>query len=538
MRTLAAALFMGAALAAPAQERTLGVSAREPAEERIALVIGNSAYKVGPLRNPVNDARAMTRALRKGGFQVDHRENLTHRQMFEATRDFGENLKPGVVALFYYAGHGLQVRDRNFLIPVEADMKTEEEVPYTSIDAAYALDVMSRARTRVNIVILDACRNNPFARSFRSASRGLAQMEAPSGTLIAYATAPGRVASDGSGEHGLYTQHLLAHLETPGLPVELLFKRVREGVERETRSQQVPWESSSLKGEFSFVAAPAAAAPARPAAPATAAAPDAAFELAFWDSIKASSEIADYNAYLAQYPNGRFALLAKARISTLAPVPELSRPEAPVASLAPTAAASSRLPRVGEAWVYQYTDLWKPAQKVRIRHTIAAVSDDLLSENVAILTDGLEGSVGGGHLASTMTVWPTSAQLGEWRLGQVTMREFTPFALALDLVRPGQRIDDVAGMPTGGLADWSIGGRVSEEAVSVPAGTFRATKVVLKGQRQAYQGMVGSFEMTVWYAPEIKRYVKLVYNSYATTRGAGADPWHRDLYELVSAPAR
>ncbi|MGQ0545611.1 MAG: caspase family protein, partial [Betaproteobacteria bacterium] len=173
------------------------------AEQRLALVIGNSAYKVGPLRNPLNDARAMAGALRAAGFEVMHGENLSHRQLFEMTRDFGRRLNPGVVALFYHAGHGLQVRDRNFLIPVEADPQTEEEVPDTSVDVNFLLDVMDRARSRVNIVILDACRNNPFARSFRSRASGLAQMEAPSGTLIACATAPGRVASGGAGEHGL-----------------------------------------------------------------------------------------------------------------------------------------------------------------------------------------------------------------------------------------------------------------------------------------------------------------------------------------------
>ena len=118
MRLLLAGLLIAASLAAQAQERNLVV-----AEQRVALVIGNAAYKVGRLRNPVNDARAMTQALKKAGFDVDHRENLTHRQMFEATRDFGDRLKPGAVALFYYAGHGLQVRDRNYLIPVEADLR-------------------------------------------------------------------------------------------------------------------------------------------------------------------------------------------------------------------------------------------------------------------------------------------------------------------------------------------------------------------------------------------------------------------------------
>ncbi len=564
MRALWGIVVFAVALAAQAQDRTLSVSSRE-AGERIALVIGNSAYKVGPLRNPVNDARAMTRALRKAGFDVDHREDLNHRQMFEATRNFGEKLKPGAVALFYYAGHGLQVRDRNYLIPVEADLKHEDEAPYTSIDASYALEVMNRARTRVNVVILDACRNNPFARSFRSAGRGLAQMEAPSGTLIAYATAPGRVASDGSGEHGLYTQHLLAHLETPGLPVELLFKRVREGVERETNSQQVPWESSSLKGEFSFVAAPAAAAaPARPAAPAAAAAPDAAFELAFWDAIKASSQVADYQAYLTQYPKGRFAVLAKARISTLAPakpsppavvspaavppataapqstplaapaptpVPQASPIPSPaqLAAIAPSAAIAAGAPRVGEKWVYEYIDLWRAPQRGEFTAEVVEVTDREITETVS-LKYGIRETL-------RQTIWPNRMELREWDAGtpEVAFREMTPFALALGLLTPGiePRVNSRP-LEEGSPTPWSTAVDVAQESVTVPAGHFRATKIVLTGKRAPIDGRITSFKLTVWYAPQVKRYVKLAYDSYATRRGA-EEPWHRYVHDLVSA---
>ena len=527
MRVLTGCLLLGLALAGQAQERNLIVG-----EQRLALVIGNSAYKVGPLRNPANDARAMAQALRKAGFEVDHRENLSHRQLFEATRGFGEKLKPGAVALFYYAGHGMQVRDRNYLIPVEADLKHEDEVPYTSIDAAYALDVMNRARTRINIVILDACRNNPFARSFRSGSSGLAQMEAPSGTLIAYATAPGRVASDGTGAHGLYTQYLLRHLATPGLPVELLFKRVREGVERETKSQQVPWESSSLKGDFAFIASAAPLQAAPP--PGGAGAPDAAFELAFWDSIKASSQPADYQAYLAQYPDGRFAMLAKARISTLAPAAAPAAPAAPpakLAALAPTTVASGRLPAVGERWVYQYTDLWKPGEKLQVSHAVTEVRD-------GEVTEAISARIGGREL-KYQAVWPQAAEIREWRLDRFSLREFSPFAVALELMKAGQPPAAVeARLEDGWARPCSIAAKTSEEDVSVPAGRFRATKLVLNGQRSATQGTVSAFEMTVWYAPEVKRYVKMTYNSYIPFRGMGNsnDPWQRELYELVSAP--
>jgi len=550
-------LLLAAALAAQAQDRTLSVSSREPSDQRLALVIGNSAYKVGPLRNPANDARSMAGALRSAGFDVMHGENLSHRQMFEMTRDFGRKLKPGVVALFYYAGHGLQVRDRNFLIPVEADVQSEDEVPYTSVDVNFLLDVMNRAKSRVNIVILDACRNNPFARSFRSGSSGLAQMEAPSGTLIAYATAPGRVASDGSGEHGLYTQYLLKHLNTPGLPVEILFKRVREGVERETKSKQVPWESSSLKGDFYFAAAaPVAAAPvAPPPAPVAApAGPDPALvtELAFWDAIKASSLAADYQAYLETYPKGRFAALARARANALkpaaakpapvvappppAPVPAPVAAPAPqrpaqVASVAPTPVASGRMPAAGERWIYRYTDLWKPSEKVQVTHGVVSVSGQFVTENLS--------ATAGGRVVTGMAMSPTGAEIREWKLGDITLREFSPFALALDVLKPGQTIDPFrsAILDDTGRGDWAVSGKVSEDEVMVPAGRFRATKVLLEGRRTAdLLARVTSFQLTVWYAPQSKRYVKATFVSYARSPSSTNSLYHNDLYELVSAP--
>ena len=142
----------------------------------------------------------------------------------------------------------MQVKGRNFLIPVDADIQNEDEVPYRSVDANEVLSKMETAKNRLNLMILDACRNNPFSRKFRSASQGLAQMDAPSGTLVAFATAPGSVASDGSGKNGIYTQHLLASLGQPGVPVEQVFKRVRVGVMKDTRNTQVPWEASSLVG--------------------------------------------------------------------------------------------------------------------------------------------------------------------------------------------------------------------------------------------------------------------------------------------------
>ncbi len=237
-------------------KRTLAVAEGKPAaanEARVALVIGNSNYKSAPLRNPVNDAKAIADKLQGLGFKVTLKLDQDQKSMANAIRVFGNQLKTGGAGLFYYAGHGMQVKGRNFLIPVDADIQNEDEVPYRSVDANEVLSKMETAKNRLNLMILDACRNNPFSRKFRSVAQGLAQMDAPSGTLVAFATAPGSVASDGTGNNGIYTQHLLASLGQPGVPVEQLLKRVRVGVMKDTRNAQVPWESSSLVGDFYFM---------------------------------------------------------------------------------------------------------------------------------------------------------------------------------------------------------------------------------------------------------------------------------------------
>mgnify|MGYP001097166834 CR=1 FL=1 len=222
-------------------------------ERRVALVIGNGDYLHGPLANPVNDARSMARALRSVGFEVMLKENVSNKdELKKVIRDFGWELRKGGVGLFYYAGHGMQVDGFNFLVPVNAVINNEEEVEYECVDAGFMLAQMEAAQNRLNIVILDACRNNPFARSFRSTKQGLVSMNAPTGTLIAYATAPGKVASDGSGFNGLYTEALLNQIRQPDLKIEETFKNVRAEVLQKSDGSQTPWESSSLVGDFYF----------------------------------------------------------------------------------------------------------------------------------------------------------------------------------------------------------------------------------------------------------------------------------------------
>ena len=229
----------------------LSVSAGISRAERLALIIGNNAYEDSPLTNPVNDANDMAAALEGLGFSVNTKTNITQQEMEDAIRDFAGSLSASDTALFYFSGHGAQVDGINYLVPVGTRIVTEQDIKYKSVAAELVLDYLEQAGSKLNIVILDACRDNPF-KGFRSTRGGLAMMTSPTGTLIGYATAPGTVAYDGSGENSPYTKHLLQAMSTPGLRIEDVFKQARIGVMVETGNKQVPWESSSLIGDFYF----------------------------------------------------------------------------------------------------------------------------------------------------------------------------------------------------------------------------------------------------------------------------------------------
>jgi hypothetical protein len=189
------------------------------------------------------------------GFAVRLLHNVDLRQMREAIESFRKELRPGVVGLFYFAGHGLQVKGENYLVPIGARIAREQDVEFETVAVGRILGALEDAANEVNIVILDACRTNPFARHVRSFQRGLAATQAVTGSLIAYATAPGAVAADGAGRNGVYTTHLLHNMRLPGVPIEQVFKNVRISVSRETHGQQIPWETSSLTGDFVFTRA-------------------------------------------------------------------------------------------------------------------------------------------------------------------------------------------------------------------------------------------------------------------------------------------
>ncbi len=252
-----AILFLSVPFSATAQDnRQLAQEKPNISNKRTALVIGNGDYQTArKLANPVNDATDMSGTLRELGFDVISGTDLSFKQMDDKVREFGDTLKAnGGVGLFFYAGHGVQVGGRNYLIPVDADIPREDEIEFKALNLDAVLRKLDTANNGLNIVILDACRNNPFARSWTRGedAGGLAQIAAPTGTFIAYSTSPGRTASDGEGRNGLYTAQMLRLLKQPDLKIEETFKEIRKAVDAASGGKQIPWDSSSLRGEFYF----------------------------------------------------------------------------------------------------------------------------------------------------------------------------------------------------------------------------------------------------------------------------------------------
>jgi len=221
-------------------------------EKRVALVIGNSAYKDQPLSNPVNDADDFSRIISTMGFTVKNLRNANIASMRLALREFGDDLKNNDTGLVFFAGHGVEVKGRNYLIPVGHEIKREDEIPDQSLDVGAILEKIETSK-KTAIVILDACRNNPFGSSFRSTGSGLTRMDSPAGTLIAFSTSPGKIAADGGGRNSPYTKHLLKAILSPNMPVEQVLKEVRREVSMETKGLQIPWENTSLLSDFVFL---------------------------------------------------------------------------------------------------------------------------------------------------------------------------------------------------------------------------------------------------------------------------------------------
>ncbi len=289
------------------------------AETRLALVIGNSGYQTNALANPKNDATLIAATLTSVGFDVIKLLDADQALMKRSILDFGRRLRASdSVGLFYYAGHGVQVDGENYLIPVGADIHDQEEVALSGVSMTDLMKTMERAGSRLNIAILDACRDNPFASSTRSGARGLAPVTAPTGTIISYATAPGQVALDGTGDNSPYSTALAEAIPTEGAPLEEVFRSTRRKVLKLTGGKQVPWEHSSLTGDFYFK--PKIAEPQGTARADDAVTPESRERLAeikAWEKIKSTKNPDKLRAHIEAYPEGYFHELAEMRLKAL-----------------------------------------------------------------------------------------------------------------------------------------------------------------------------------------------------------------------------
>lgn len=289
------------------------VVAQKISEDRVALVIGNSDYAFSPLVNPKNDAVGMADLLTQAGFQVSRNLNAGRTDLKAAVEQFGKRLRaPGVkFAIFYYAGHGVQLDWRNYLIPVDAKVRSADDVRAQAVDVSELLRFMDEAKDKSFLVILDACRDDPFGSSYKASNKGLSQFDGPVGSLLAYSTSPGNVAMDGSGDNGLYTSHLLRELAVRNTKLEDAFKRVRLNVRLESGGRQIPWESTSLEEDIYLFKSDSK----KLSESEQEALIDK--ELAAWKRVKTSTDPRVLANFIREFPSGSTSELAQSRLNRI-----------------------------------------------------------------------------------------------------------------------------------------------------------------------------------------------------------------------------
>lgn len=490
--------FLQALTAAPLLLGARSAVAASAQTAQAALVIGNAAYRQSPLLNPANDARAMGGLLEQAGFGVDLRLDADRGTMIEAIERFGRTVQsPDTrLAVLYYAGHGAQLDWRNYLLPVDASADSAAALKAACVDLGMVLDHFIRAQKqgqdKTFVVVLDACRDNPFGTAFRPPHKGLSQFDAPVGSLLAYATAPGNVASDGGGKNGLYTENLLRELAVRGVRVEDALKRVRLNVRLASHGAQIPWESTSLESDvFIFPHA-------RQRLSEEEIERQFAAELAAWNRIKQSQQREDWIAYLKDYPSGRFSEIAQARLNRLLASVE-QRTVAAEAAPAASAAAVSENPysagryplgrkfTVGDTVVLRDSDLLTGIEENTRRLRVTRVDED--ADRIE-LNDGRLVLDGMGNVTETPLYTANVPQQFSPAELQVGKRWAVRFSLTFK-----------GGPNAGQQSAADLEARIAtRERVSVPAGEFMAFKIEARGWANNGRGTL-EIDLRFWVVP-------------------------------------
>lgn len=480
---------------------------------RHALVIGNSTYADAPLANPANDARAVAGELRAAGFEVSVQLNASRDGMLKAIEAFSSMLAArNAVGLFYFAGHGTQLAWHNYLLPVDAEIRVLDDIPARGVDLNTLLQGLTRAKNPMNVVILDACRDNPFGKALPPQQKGLSQFDAPPGSLLAYATSPGNTASDGAGTNGLYTENLVRELRAPDAKIEDVFKRVRLGVRRSSFGQQVPWESTSLEEDFYF----------RPPGEIMKLSGDEATrryeeQLAIWERIRTTDDPAVLEDFLRRYPSGLFSEIAQMRLDQV--LEQRGERRIRIASSAEnpysqgTARADTQL-KLGDRFSYRHLDLATNQEIRSYTLVVSEIAENRVVYNKGILVTDLIGNP--VKLADGTRYTDAQHHIGEYSLGK-------RWTARHRLVKPN-----------GSAYDSEIAYRVvGRERITVPAGSFEAFHVEGVGWSQGDKVGVDVFNQ-FWISPEVRRYI--VHES--RTRFASGKLSKHERYELTGFAQR
>ncbi len=506
-RVLQAAAATGGAALSPLRALAQNLAPTLLRAPKQALVIGNSRYQRAPLQNPGNDARGMEGALKATGFDVVLGLDLGQSAMSELIRAYVERLaRTKAVGLFYFAGHGTQLAWRNYIVPLDAEITSVDFIKDRCIDINTLIAGIRKAGNPMNVIILDACRDNPFGSQVQIDQKGLSQLDAPPGTFLAYATAPGNTAIDGEGANGLYTEHLLREIKVPEAKIEDVFKRVRLSVRRGSKGLQIPWESTSLEEDFWFV-------PPKALKKLVEAEIEREFqvEVALWEKIKSAIQPGPLEDYLRRYPNGRFSELAQLQLDrALVKMGEkkIETVSAPKNPYSKGTAKANTVFAIGDRYTYRIFDLNTRQELRRLTQTVTDVTHDRVIINKSAVCDLLGNPIE----SQKERVFSTDRQfyVSEYSVGKKWTTRFEGTGTK------GQKLSYDY--------DFKV---VAREHKTVPAGTFDAYKVIGLG----YSSAGATLQRVYWMVPDkVSRPIAI---EFISTNRSG-DTYRSDGEELIS----